>query len=284
MTKSKRQEHLRGLKSCIFCGQTGGISREHIFALWLKEFFPRDQNTKHRFAHVAWLDEIDPRNPNELREVRQGHVGSKKLRIVCQKCNNGWMSALEEKVKSSLPALIVGNRANIVPSGQTLLAAWACKTAMVADHVDPNRSAIGQEERTWLMNKLCPPANWYVWIGAYYGNEWHNLSLLQTNVLVSHAPVSKPSDAPYYAKATTFGVGHILFFVLSGTEPNMERSFKGVEFDRLTQIWPTAARSLIWPPIVPMNDQDAYEIANIFSISDMFDRTFDPGANWIFKH
>jgi hypothetical protein len=42
------QQTPQALKTCIFCGTTGAMSREHIWGAWLKAFVRRDMN-KHHF-------------------------------------------------------------------------------------------------------------------------------------------------------------------------------------------------------------------------------------------
>lgn len=284
MSRAKNPKHLRGRRKCIFCEGDGKMSKEHVFALWLREFFPRDAQTKHKSAFISWPDEASPSAPIDIRKPGQGHVGSKKLRVVCEPCNNEWLSGLETKAQHAIPPLIVGNRYNLLEGGQALLATWAAKTAMVAEHFKPTDAGITQGERTWLMNSLTPPEKWFIWIAPYKGRDWGNLSIYQSRIGLSPTPVARPSEAPYYAQATTFGLGHILFCVVSGSDPNMGRHFAGREADGLVQIWPAQVRSILWPPARIFGDREAYQLANIFSLSGIFDDSFDPGANWAFAH
>ncbi len=282
MPKTIKTKYRRGRRKCIFCDGAGKISKEHVFGLWLREFFPRNEHTKHKSAYISWRDESGPHAPTDRRLQRQGHVGSKQIKVVCRQCNNEWLSRLEGRVKRALPPLIAGKRANLLEGGQALLATWAAKTAMVAEHFEPIDSGITQDERTWLMNNLTPPTKWFVWIATYNGNDWGNLGIFQDRGALSPTPVARPSEAPYYVQATTFGVGHILFCVVSSSSPDIDARFAGCEADGLVQIWPAQPRSVLWPPARIFGDREAYALANIIGLSKAFDNSFDPGANWTF--
>jgi hypothetical protein len=280
MPKAK-PKHVRGKRVCIFCARDRKITKEHVFGIWLKDLFPRDEYTRHRTIKITWPDKNGRQPSIESSSLEQGHVGSQKLRVVCQVCNNERLGGLEDRAKKALPPLIIGRRANILPGGQALLATWATKTAMVAEYFRPVKDGITQPERSWLIDNLLPPPKWFVWIGAYSGLKWRNLAIYQSRMRLSDTPVRRPSEAPYYAQATTFGVGHILFCVISSSSPLIER-FAGREAEGLFQIWPPRLRSILWPPRRILNDNDADAIANLIEHSGVFDHSLDPGADWTF--
>lgn len=250
--------------------------------MWLKEFFPRDIATTHFTTKFDWPDELRNKGPSNQVNSRQGHVGSKKVRVVCESCNNQWMSQLENRAKNGLPPLIAGQACRIAPGGQRLLATWAVKTTMTAEFTTDSTKNSTQEHRSWLMSNDCPPSNWFVWIANHKSAIWANLGIYQSNVLVSPTEVDKPSDAPYYAQSTVFGVGHLLFLVIHSNAPIVNSHFHGREADGLPQIWPPQERSILWPPIRILKEKDVYELANIFETTDIFDRSSD-GPNWRFK-
>jgi hypothetical protein len=192
------------------------------------------------------------------------------------------MSQLEERIKPVLVPLIAGNRCNLTGEVQALLSTWAAKTAMVAEHFRPTDNGISQEERTFLMEHFNPPANWFVWIAAYQGERWRDLSIGQVRIALNPTPISKPSTARYYGQATTFGVGHVLFCVVSGSAPDFAVHFNGRDNEGLFQIWPAHPRSILWPPAAILGDEQADTVANIFKWSGAFDQSLDPGADWTF--
>lgn len=282
MSKPPKVKHRHGRRQCIFCEQQSKMSKEHIFGKWLAEYFPRDAFSQHMAAHVYWPKKIITRAPVDKRRNEPGHSGSRKLRVVCQDCNNGWLSQLEEWASKALPPMIAGERCNLLPAGQTKLATWAVKTAMVASEFKPRPVTIAQDERTLLMNELHPPQNWFVWIAAYRGTDWAQLAIGQIRADLSPTPIAEPDLAPYYIQATTFGLGHLLVSVVGGSYPSMTDIFAGKDIADALQIWPTHPRSILWPPATYLDDEGATVLANIIKNSGAFDHSLDPGADWTF--
>lgn len=72
-------------RECVFCGNTN-LSKEHIFAQWLlKELNIFNNDVLMTHANIAGM-------PISNRK----HAFSKLVnRLVCETCNNGWMSQLE---------------------------------------------------------------------------------------------------------------------------------------------------------------------------------------------
>jgi hypothetical protein len=119
---------------CIFCGQ-GNLSKEHLFPNWLRNVFPRSALSTHTQGRVTW-----PEGKKHIKTKKgQGHSGTKKLRVVCKKCNNGWMSKLESTSQPLLSSLIDGNSVTLDTDAQSLLSLWVAKTVCVAENLNPER-------------------------------------------------------------------------------------------------------------------------------------------------
>src|SRR6516164_7709944 len=107
----KRPPFLRGRTLCIFCEGASGasISHEHVLPDWLNEVFPRDPATVHTLGTTSWVG-LSPGAPVTKRYRKRGHVTTRQVRVVCEKCNNGWLSGLAGCGKSRsvvLPARFV---------------------------------------------------------------------------------------------------------------------------------------------------------------------------------
>jgi len=158
----KRVPFLRGRGKCIFCERQPPavkMSREHIFADWLREYFPRDATTTHTHGTITWPTPYASIEQGVFRAKRlPGHSGSRKVKAICEPCNNEWMSnKLEELAKPILIPMLASRPLELIAETQRVLAAWVTKTVMVADYLDRARSVIQQHERTHLMNNLTPP-------------------------------------------------------------------------------------------------------------------------------
>ena len=136
MANRPKEKHRKGHREGAFCGGFK-MSREHLFPNWLKKRFPRDDKTTHTTASFEWPENIITKEPMERRQHGRGHVGSLKVKVVCETCNSGWMSALEEPTKPVLTPLITGERSDLPTKVQLTLATWATKTSMTAEHLRP---------------------------------------------------------------------------------------------------------------------------------------------------
>jgi hypothetical protein len=104
---AKGNPFLYGRRRCIFCERRPPdvkISKEHVFADWLRDIFPRDAKTTHTLGVIDWQRGLA--RPTVTKKHGQGHSGSKKVRAVCQECNGTWLSSLEDTAKPILTLLM----------------------------------------------------------------------------------------------------------------------------------------------------------------------------------
>jgi hypothetical protein len=110
---------------CVFCGGHG-LSKEHVFSEWLKRVFPATASHSQQTIH-ATLDLYTGEafvHPNF--KDRQGSFHSRKIRNVCAKCNNGWMSGIVDRAKpivgpmmsDEAAALSVANQGTWLPGSR----------------------------------------------------------------------------------------------------------------------------------------------------------------------
>jgi hypothetical protein len=90
---------LRAPNLCAFCGKPGKMTKQHIWPKWLKKI--RSPTATSHTQTVGELISFSPgsRRPPRSTKIHQGHAGSRKIKNVCQLCNNGWMSQIEEAAK-----------------------------------------------------------------------------------------------------------------------------------------------------------------------------------------
>src|SRR5690554_4784517 len=107
---------------CVFCSQYG-LSKEHIWPEWMRAFVPRRfQKTVHSVVHRERPSGLVEATTGGLH--RPGDPMSQRLRIVCTKCNGGWMSNLQKQAREPLVLLIQGSLDSVGPDEQRRLAAW----------------------------------------------------------------------------------------------------------------------------------------------------------------
>lgn len=123
---------------CDFCGKAGPGSWEHVWARWLHDLpgaqFLLDAYRGERMPRLQERLELSPDGTYQIVAEQQGrwstilpHVKV----IVCEECNNGWMSQLEADVKELLgPYLFSGSVVSLDQQALARIAAWATKTWM----------------------------------------------------------------------------------------------------------------------------------------------------------
>jgi hypothetical protein len=110
----------------VFCGADDRrLSDEHVFADWITDVAGfRGKPVSH------YLDRYDGTVVEFRREPFQS-----KVKVVCEPCNNGWMSGLETRTKPVLGPMIIGQEQMLRTRDQRLLAFWAVKTALMVEHL-----------------------------------------------------------------------------------------------------------------------------------------------------
>ncbi len=93
---------------CIFCGiafgsagQDSRRTKEHYWGSWLQSYL-RTRNDKRRphYETLDWNGQVPP-DPKGFF-ARGGHpLASTVPDLVCQQCNNGWMSTVQEQAKQA---------------------------------------------------------------------------------------------------------------------------------------------------------------------------------------
>lgn len=262
--KKPRRANLKGPGRCIFCGAFG-LTHEHIWADWLKDYIPRDQP-----YHISRKADVSPYETESVSlERKTGDFHSRRVYCVCKACNSGWMSQLQERVRPYLVPMLKGQKITLYKNGQTALCAWVSMMIAVAEYVNRDKVAIPQSDRTFLRERRKPPSHWHIWIGAHRN---------QTYPIYSHRILEfaeKGEEVPRRARAngqnthaTTICVGEYLLIYAMSSIParNLVRKWKPPTPVRpyLDQIWPINGRAVTWPPAFGCSDSGLKLLADDF--------------------
>src|SRR5262249_46547443 len=236
-----------------------GVTQEHVFGIWLRQIFPRDEKTTHTKGLVEWPNTENSSILNVKTTQGQGHSGSKQVKVVCKTCNGTWLSnQVEEAAKPILIPLIAGRPLTLTPQMQRTLALWAAKTAMTSAYINKGPMA-HQYEAFWLRGHLMPPPGWFISIAPYVGSEWRDLGIFQ-----HQTKLELPSS--YYGRpiahnlAQTFlGMGNLLIIVRNSSWtrlfPHIATAIPGA-----IRIWPPARRDCCWPTPHVLTDVETAEL------------------------
>jgi hypothetical protein len=129
-----------GLTTCTYCGDSGvERSREDVFPRWLCSKLAYFAGRHHPGSAASYedysyanLERFRNDEPDSTRVV--GEIPTAfHLPDVCRKCNEGWMSRLEESVSRVMAGLLEGRPKHLAPYDQALLGMWAVKTSLNYD-------------------------------------------------------------------------------------------------------------------------------------------------------
>lgn len=242
---------------CAFCSKPavtkGG---EHAFSDWMnpvvEEMFPRTQKT------IAMVTD-----KGKTAQWKQKSLDMK-LPVVCAKCNNGWMSQLEQQhAKPAMRGLIISDKLASVPPDQLQsIAIFAFKQAVVADYASvPSRTPFfSSTERHSFAATLAIPQGVHMWLAAF--KEKSQGFFLP---LYYEYPNAANANRGFQLYSFTFGVGYFCFqFIgLRWINPAMA-GFPGLlsqdrSWDKFTlPFWPSDGQAVRWPPSKQMTLDTAH--------------------------
>ena len=255
-------------RKCIFCQLNNANSREHFYPEWMHDLLPMGSDGK-------YSGEIINQHPKTRvvsrhdRRTKPGELYTKKIKVVCQRCNNGWMSGLEIAVQPLLTPIIKGESATFDRKDLEIIAQWATLKALVCEHDTPSTAVTPQEDRTAFMEMLTIPA----YFNIYLLN--HSCPTRIGYVRTSHT-VSLTRDGPLPPlegrQKNTQQISVILGSVMLHINAARLDGFRIEDFLTMPaimsrRIWPPNIAPLTWPsaPILT-NDQMqalAYSIERI---------------------
>jgi hypothetical protein len=172
---------------------------------------------------------------------------------MCRPCNTGWMEEMEDWAKRFLAAPIQGDKRTLRYWRQSLAAAWAVKTALVWESVNPRNQTIPADIFRAFHQLQSASIRQQVWIGQYAGDGPHSFRRTAARVVGAGANVGNEAHA--YLVAFTVGqlayavYGHLFTVPVAFTlPPNLASS--------LVPIWPPVQEVVNWPPSQGLDDAD----------------------------
>lgn len=221
-------------RSCIFCGRTAD-SIEHAWPQWLTAKFVSN-GTMH--------SQIGPDAAEKSWPIKRPEV---RIRCVCEVCNGGWMSSLEQRAIPIITPMLAGSNYTLEAGDCKSLSLWAVKTAMVLEPINPAVPAgFSDLDRTLLSAKEIIPAFTRVWIAKC--QEWPTI--------YTESRAMSTGDRAISGRATTIAFGHFAIQVLRivvpdtvdpGTNITVEERDAQSWNEAAVQIWPPRSLRISWP-------------------------------------
>jgi hypothetical protein len=214
--------------------QPAKLSGEHVHSDWMNKILPgpwtrifnssEGSNAKHPSVELDW-----------------------KAKVVCKKCNNGWMSKIESEHASPIMGPLIKGEEIDIPITQKdarSIAIFAFKTALVVDALRKEEDRFfSQSVRTDFMNGLIIPSNINIWFCAYLTRE------SRADTLAGYYKGHSSFKGFFELYVCTFGAGCFIFQVLSVNGFAIGPLFPDGQFDYLSvPLWPNIPAGFVWPP------------------------------------
>lgn len=237
-------------RDCLFCESSAG-SKEHLWPAWI-----------HQRKDFGPLKVSIGGSPVEIR-----NDPAQKIDTVCHKCNNEWMSRVENKTKPIIACMLEDLTIPLDRQQQNMLSNWAVKTAMVFDSVknpESNPRFYQKSECVAFRERRVIPDHVRIWIGR---SSLSALGAYGTDVTIL-TPQSSPLGA---GTATTIVTGHLAVQAMAFRfRPEFkDKSIADVQpklgdwNNLLVQIWPIVHESVMWPPKVTFTNSGPHPIATL---------------------
>jgi hypothetical protein len=218
-------------KECAFCPATDKFSGEHIWSKWMRKLF---KSKKFRFSQRNSAGKV-------IRQWAMPGIDMK-ARVVCKKCNEGWMSKLEsEHAEPAMSDLILAKDVLISESRAKSIAVFAFKTAVVVDHMGRDKPFYTTTARREFAHSLTIPRNVNIWLAGLFPMSSGRCNSLYPEIYF---------EAPRYLKLNvcTFAVGHLVFQVVGAQYIEIPDFGPKPGFEHLAvPIWPPIQQDIGWP-------------------------------------
>jgi hypothetical protein len=244
MTGKSGKRQRKPQRKCIFCGEGGThgnpMTQEHLWPEWMHEYLPNVPG-----AHTqAGRRDFTGGRLIAAHKIRQGHVFVRAFRVVCKRCNTGWMSGIETAAKPILIPLLRGQRIKLLRNDKRALAAWVALKTMVYDCKDQKQAVLDQFARDDFREQGKLPRGLHIWIGAHDLSDWY-AQINYRSVLANLNPET-PRTGFRNVQTTAFGIGHL--FTLTFVTALDEFKFKPIGYKRvLRELWPLRDPPIMFP-------------------------------------
>jgi|HubBroStandDraft_6_1064221.scaffolds.fasta_scaffold00052_50 hypothetical protein len=230
------------MPACAFCHNPAN-SAEHVWAAWISGILPSTRYNNERKQGEA-------RNTWTTARIDQT------ARVVCEECNETWMSDLEGRVKDLLtPMLRDGKKTTLTPEDMWLLSAYAFKQAVIGNYQSlalMPEPIFTRAERERFRYALIVPPDVRIWISAFQGRaRFSGLSNLRYARSTNDPPPLNDLDVYSY----TYAAGHLVLQLLAYRWNSVANRGMRVEFPEqpaywakaCQRIWPTPNDPITWP-------------------------------------
>jgi len=232
------------MRECVFCRSTN-LTLEHVFGDWIVKLIGNSEFNWRHYRTDSGTRETDRWSSRSI---------TLKAKFVCKSCNDGWMSDIESRASPAFSGMILdGDAVSLPPQDVNLLAVFAFKCAVIANHMSPNGSPFFSRyiRHQFRLSRTIPPGV-QMWVAGFSGK--YAFSGLYNAYYLEPGQPNRLGDLEFLV--FTYLAGRLVFQVLS---PRWKKVIDvGRPLPLLCQsriwemassrFWPLDGKNLSWPP------------------------------------
>jgi hypothetical protein len=229
-------------------------------------------------ATAIWPEWLNLRCPDTggPDQVSSHPLLSLSPRLVCTRCGDGWMAALDAEAEQILGPVLDGTRPVVTGGQMKVLAGWLCLLAIKLA-AGSGKCLVAPTDRSHVRNTRRPPQNWGIFV-AGFGDAGGSRSCEQhpCRIEFSGNPIARHSRGGVAAACNTqtlsIRIGPLFFHLFSSPSLITVHDFIAASSrEGLTQIWPPHRRfgllpckEIRLPPERTLTEQEAHRVAERF--------------------
>lgn len=154
------------MPTCAFCNETATMSGEHVWSAWVGELFGEGPG---RYTFKRFGDGGHQQRGPLIAEWKANEINLK-ANVVCEPCNNRWMSDVEnDHAKPTLRDMVLSsNPVSLLPLGVKSIANYCFLKAVIADRMNTKRQPFfSRRQRREFRASLTIPEGVQMWLGRF---------------------------------------------------------------------------------------------------------------------
>jgi hypothetical protein len=231
---------------CLFCDRNAN-SAEHMWSDWMGPHFAKGAHDKSHesFTRLSQSAEFLPSD-----RILHGHPTTRKLRVVCRNCNNGWMSQLESAAKPYIEPMIIGRRVQLNEAAQRIVTDWIALKIIVWEPTDQRGTVFKRAQTLAFSGNRTLPDNLKIWLFRTQIPNFAHITRAFT-ALFKTSDVSISDREIPNTQTVLFGIGQLVIWVVYSEIAEFELSKHSQRFAKA--LWPPYRHTLLWPPMQTLN-------------------------------
>jgi hypothetical protein len=246
---------------CFYCNVRRARTDEHIFGTQFIKVLAEDP----RGFELPTTTQVATKGGPIIRSMmgrftRKGSPTAEFTTKVCDDCNCGWMSRVDDRAAPVVAPMIRGAKTTIDVAQRELLAAWAIKTALSGRSVTDPPQVIERDWTDELRRTELPIEGWQVWISVYRGNLPYFFKSDAPRILgaeLTDSGVRGRGVVKEYSVQASFTIGYLAAQIFGGAGDGVLGV--GANPHAILTVWPNDGRPIDWPPKLSITDETLWD-------------------------